>query len=442
MKKLLLLLTAIIPALSSGATTVDDAVNLTPYWDFNHQTEPIFFSVGVGSGVFNMPINWYSDNVLAEGSEIDASKGILSLLGGPYVGSSEPVRTEVNKSVHLLNLGGTAGTVWVLDYKGSDFRTECGFESRMEDRQSTQNVNNFAMEFIPNHESFANHDDMELRCRIEFNAYRKAGSAKAATEFFRATMMNFDNRPISTHTPSQGIKTTDFLDENDAYDPEKWLVYDFPFKASANPRYLQNLKIEMTSGTLLDATILIRSIKIYDPADVTDVPADVVTYRRYTVGAIIPAPIPEDAHKLELSQEDLRDNMTITFPVPAGHNLYYKVEHDPACTHPGHAAAAGNLNAAEGFTLVEGDAYVYQAPAAGHAEILTLMSEDISTGKTAEVSHRLASNALTGIEDVLHDDAAGRSRFYNLRGVEIDAETAAPGVYVERRGTSARKVIR
>ncbi len=439
MKKLLFAAAALVSISGLNAKTVDECVNLTPYFDFNKQTEPIKFSVGVPNGTFNMPLDWYNSNVMAEGSAIDASNGILSLLGGPHNGFLEAVREEVNKSVHLVNLGGTAGTVWVLDYKGSDFRTACGYEARMEDRQSTQNVNNFVMEFIPFHESFAGYDGKELRCRIEFCGYRKAGSAKANTEFFKARMMNFDNGVKSTHKAEQGITAESFLNEANEFDATKWAVYDFPFTASTNTKYLQNLKIEMGNGTLLDATLLIRSIKFYDPTDVTDIPESVVTYKTYTAGAIIPVPLPEDEHKLYMTQEEFRDNMTVTFPVPANHNLYYKVEHNPACNHPSHNALS-RTGVPEGYTLVDGDSYVYHAPAAGHSEILTLMSEDKSTGEQVEISHNFASNAVTGIETVGVDCESVPAELYNLQGIRVDAATAATGVYIERRGSAARKV--
>lgn len=441
MKKLLFAAVALVSLAGVNAKTVDECVNLTPYFDFNRQTEPIRFSAGVPGGTFNMPLNWYNDNVMVDGSAIDASHGILSLLGGPHNGSSEAVRAEVNQSVHLINLGGTAGTVWALDYKGSDFRTACGYEARMEDRQSTQNVNNFVMEFIPSHESFAGYEGKELRCRIEFCAYRKAGSAKANTEFFKAVMMNFNNSVISKHTSSQGIKTESFLNEANEFDATKWAVYDFPFTASENTKYLQYLKIEMSSGTLLDATILIRGIKFYDPENVSDIPESVVTYKTYTAGAIIPVPLPEDEHKLYMTQEEFMDNMTVSFPVPVNHNLFYKIEHDPACGHPSHNVRSA-ASVSEAYSLVEGDTYVYHAPAAGHAEILTLMSEDKSTGDRVEITHTFASNAVTGVETVGIDNDGTTAELYNLEGVRVDASTAAPGIYIERRGGLARKVAR
>lgn len=56
---------------------------------------------------------------------------------------------------------------------------------------------------------------------------------------------------------------------------------------------------------------------------------------------------------------------------------------------------------------------------------------------------KLETDALTAISDVTIDAATaadGPAELFNLQGIKVDPSTAAPGVYIERRGTSTRKV--
>ncbi len=51
-----------------------------------------------------------------------------------------------------------------------------------------------------------------------------------------------------------------------------------------------------------------------------------------------------------------------------------------------------------------------------------------------------ASGTVTGIESVAAE-AEGEGELFNLQGVRVNRATAAPGLYIERRGGKAVKVI-
>ncbi len=55
---------------------------------------------------------------------------------------------------------------------------------------------------------------------------------------------------------------------------------------------------------------------------------------------------------------------------------------------------------------------------------------------------KLETDRLSAISNVIVDEAAanGPAELYNLQGIRVDRSTAAPGVYIERRGTTSRKV--
>ncbi len=47
---------------------------------------------------------------------------------------------------------------------------------------------------------------------------------------------------------------------------------------------------------------------------------------------------------------------------------------------------------------------------------------------------------LTGITDAAVD-AAAPARYYDLRGIEVTGTDMRPGIYIERRGSSARRIV-
>lgn len=55
---------------------------------------------------------------------------------------------------------------------------------------------------------------------------------------------------------------------------------------------------------------------------------------------------------------------------------------------------------------------------------------------------KLETDRPSAISNVVVDNAAadGKAELYNLQGIMVDRATAAPGVYIERRGTITRKV--
>lgn len=49
--------------------------------------------------------------------------------------------------------------------------------------------------------------------------------------------------------------------------------------------------------------------------------------------------------------------------------------------------------------------------------------------------------SLSGVESIVVDNANAPVEFYNLNGVRVDADTAAPGLYIRRQGAKVTKVL-
>lgn len=71
-----------------------------------------------------------------------------------------------------------------------------------------------------------------------------------------------------------------------------------------------------------------------------------------------------------------------------------------------------------------------------------LSNYKINVGRTsAPVSVSASNKVMTGIEAV-SVDAPGETTYYNLAGIRVDFLAASPGVYIERCGSVARKIVK
>ena len=52
-----------------------------------------------------------------------------------------------------------------------------------------------------------------------------------------------------------------------------------------------------------------------------------------------------------------------------------------------------------------------------------------------------AKNEITGIDNVVAETIDTEAEYFNLQGVRVDGNELVPGIYIERRGASCRKVL-
>lgn len=65
-----------------------------------------------------------------------------------------------------------------------------------------------------------------------------------------------------------------------------------------------------------------------------------------------------------------------------------------------------------------------------------------ATGKQSETnSITVTKTATTAIDAIGADNAEGEAEFFDIRGVKVNIDNAAPGLYIRRQGTTATKVV-
>lgn len=80
---------------------------------------------------------------------------------------------------------------------------------------------------------------------------------------------------------------------------------------------------------------------------------------------------------------------------------------------------------------------LYVANRGGYA--VYAIPQDASTAVTASESK--VHGAGSGVADITVDAAEASAEYFNLQGIRVAADALTPGIYIERRGTSARKVV-
>ncbi len=259
MKKYLFLLTAFLGSLTAfAAKEAKDCENLTPYWDFNNaETAP-------QAGMWNhTAANWDMSQASLDAVKTqDRTNGYIVAGGGG--GRTAADLADFNRAFNLIDLGGRIGKVLCFTFPQSNFQQELqnrGYDVEITARQTTNWVANANMFLFPNPEIFANKQNA-YRCRIEFNMYR---DEYKESPVFVASMRKLgvdDVKHGNVNTQSNRIPTSTFF-ENDAWDMDKWMVYDFPI----SQEYLTEdaaLRFDFT-GDGTNLVVLIKSIKIYSP---------------------------------------------------------------------------------------------------------------------------------------------------------------------------------
>lgn len=65
-----------------------------------------------------------------------------------------------------------------------------------------------------------------------------------------------------------------------------------------------------------------------------------------------------------------------------------------------------------------------------------------ATGKQSETNNiTVTKTATTAIDAIGADNAEGEAEFFDIRGVKVNIDNAAPGLYIRRQGTTATKVV-
>ena len=59
----------------------------------------------------------------------------------------------------------------------------------------------------------------------------------------------------------------------------------------------------------------------------------------------------------------------------------------------------------------------------------------------ATESVKVTKTATTAIDAIGTDAAEGEAEYFDIRGVKVNIDNAAPGLYIRRQGTTATKVI-
>lgn len=116
----------------------------------------------------------------------------------------------------------------------------------------------------------------------------------------------------------------------------------------------------------------------------------------------------------------------IRFDLAEGTSLRYRFTPYVAAVAEGDAPAWSDYDHAAGIAL----------PAAGTLDLQLTKGE--RTG--ARTMYVYDNPELTGITDAAVD-AAAPARYYDLRGIEVTGADMRPGIYIERRGSSARRIV-
>lgn len=291
-------------------------------------------------------------------------------------------------------------------------------------------------------------------CRIEYNIYDPSFNAT-----FTAVGRENGTKTVGDKGSNPVVKSDVFQDENGNWDPSKWVVYEYAIPdADPDNNLLHGTDNLYTLATLANfkanCALLIRSVNIYLPDDQQYASTIAPMGKTYEVGTFEHPIQPvadengDNAKVFEMmkNNETLIQGHAVALTAPAWYDLYVRISHSGDCNHPEHAARGVAARSANNYTddyvPVDGNEFVYYAPLQGHTENFSIKAVNRASSKVYEHNFTVVSDATTGVEAVGSDRAEGEAVLYNLQGVKVDAATAAPGVYIERRGSAARKVVR
>ncbi len=127
--------------------------------------------------------------------------------------------------------------------------------------------------------------------------------------------------------------------------------------------------------------------------------------------------------------------------VHAESDLYYKFTATPAETAP--ESAPRKVADHAGYTKAERNSEGNHAISVSEAGTLELYAYHPATDSKSDVKTITVTKQsdTTAIDAIGADTAEGEAEYFNLQGVRINPENAAPGLYIRRQGGKAAKVL-
>lgn len=140
-------------------------------------------------------------------------------------------------------------------------------------------------------------------------------------------------------------------------------------------------------------------------------------------------------------EADAESAEIIVTGVHAESDLYYKFTATPAETVP--ESAPRKVADHAGYTKAERNADNNHAISVSEAGTLELYAYHPATDSKSDVKTITVTKQsdTTAIDAIGADTAEGEAEYFNLQGVRINPENAAPGLYIRRQGGKAAKVL-
>lgn len=140
-------------------------------------------------------------------------------------------------------------------------------------------------------------------------------------------------------------------------------------------------------------------------------------------------------------EADAESAEIIVTGVHAESDLYYKLTAAPAETAP--ESAPRKVADHAGYTKAERNSEGNHAISVSEAGTLELYAYHPATDSKSDVKTITVTKQsdTTAIDAIGADTADGEAEYFNLQGVRINPENAAPGLYIRRQGGKAAKVL-
>lgn len=140
-------------------------------------------------------------------------------------------------------------------------------------------------------------------------------------------------------------------------------------------------------------------------------------------------------------EADAESAEIIVTGVHAESDLYYKLTATPAETAP--ESAPRKVADHTGYTKAERNSEGNHAISVSEAGTLELYAYHPATDSKSDVKTITVTKQsdTTAIDAIGADTAEGEAEYFNLQGVRINPENAAPGLYIRRQGGKAAKVL-
>lgn len=331
MKKSLYSLTLACAMLSPLCVAAEDIgyTNLTPNFEFNKAETPLQITAQAAES-WNLPHKWIQNNII--NGQINGEGGIMVLSGGAPITNNPTFYEKMNENARLIDLGGTCGKVWAMNWSNSRFKETLKSRYDIDADVTSPGLdllagwyNQYHYILIPDPAMLKNYSGQTLRCRIEMNIYKNEYLAENA--FYGYHMDDQGNIDDADYTAAgqNKVKFSDFYTENQ-WDATKWLVYEFEFTVPEVPEDIAEWttapRIKLETTLAQNSCLMFRNISIFDPAEVEGLPEvdrSAKVFNTYTVGAAETKPDPSDPDDPENKYNNADDISGNTFFSPSFH---------------------------------------------------------------------------------------------------------------------------